>query len=81
MSAPSLPTHGQLALARTMQQIFSPMQAYIVQFEKNGLIQYSRPVYGQNDQIVRLKAGFVCDRVISVRPVLESEGPVEVRFQ
>lgn len=70
-----------LARCRIMQQIFAPQRAYVVQFEKNGLVQYSRPVYGQNDQIVRLKAGFVCDRVISVRPVLESDGPQEVRFR
>mgnify|MGYP001442396586 CR=1 FL=1 len=72
---------GGLARARVLRQIFAPQRAYQVQYrDQDGHTHLSRTVWGRSDAEVRMRAGFTVD-VLNVRPVLESEGPVEVRFQ
>lgn len=69
-----------LARCRIMQQIFSPQRAYQAQYRgRDGLTHLSRTVWGRSDAEVRMRAGFTV-QVLNVRPVLESEGPVEVRL-
>ena len=70
-----------LARCRIMQQIFAPQRPYQVQYRgRDGLTHLSRTVWGRSDAEVRMRAGFTVD-VLAVMPVMESEGPQEVRLR